>query len=259
VDPLDFEVDLYHSNFAFVTMELHEAFIGFFEKKLMVLEDEDWISCVQMTLKKNHSDNSNEEEMDQTSTFRLLCQKADQVNKDLSDIRKLQARFRNYYRCCYNEYEDEGEDEDEKQKQKQQQNQKKQLLSDEAARLIKVMGNIAVDLGIPKHIESIHSVLYDVEKGGHQKRANGSSYFVNTENLTPAQLRLSVFAECLAHPTPEELKEGNNSHKIFPELFIIFIIMSLQRRSVVGGIITSDYTKKEIIHKMKKYITDFST
>jgi len=133
------------------------------------------------------------------------------LNKDLSDIRKLQVGFSNYFRC-FDEYEDEGEDEDEKQKQKLKENQQKELLSNEAARLIKVMGDITVDLGIPEHIEIVHGLLYDVVKGGHQKRANGSSYFVNTVNLTPAQLRMSLFAHCLAHPSPEELKEGNNAH-----------------------------------------------
>ena len=66
------------------------------------------------------------------------------------------------------------------------------------------MGDIAVDLGIPRHVEIIHGVIYDVEKGEHKKRADGSSYFVDTQkNLSEAQLKISLFAQTLAHPSPE--------------------------------------------------------
>jgi len=130
-------------------MELNVAFAKFFERNSMVLEDEDWISGVQKALITYSSGNSNEEEMNHTSTFNFLCRKADKLNKDLSDIRNLEVGFSNYFRC-FDEYEDEGEDEDEKQKQKLKENQQKELLSNEAARLIKVMGDITVDLGIPE-------------------------------------------------------------------------------------------------------------
>jgi hypothetical protein len=174
-------------------MELQEAFINFFIENSMELEEDDWISAVQIAL--------NKKEMDQTA-FNILYQKADKLNKDLSDIHKLQVRFRNYYRRCF-EGEDEGEDEDEKQKQKQQQDQKRILLTEEAERLIKVMGDIAVDLGIQSHIEIIHDVLYDVEKGEQKKRDDGSLYFVDTKkNLSRAQMKMTQFAEFLAHPPP---------------------------------------------------------
>ncbi len=64
------------------------------------------------------------------------------------------------------------------------------------------MGDIAVDLGIPGHIEIIHDVLYDVEKGEQKKRDDGSFYYVPQKNLSQAQLKMSRFAQYLAHPPP---------------------------------------------------------
>ena len=184
-------------------MELHEAFINFFEENSMGLITEDWISGVQIALNTSLADNSAAKGTDQNA-LNILCQKADKLSKDLSDIHKLEVQFRNYYTKCFVEYEDEGEDENEKQRKKLKRDQKKKLLSDEAARLIKVMGDIAVDLGIPRHVEIIHGVIYDVEKGEHKKRADGSSYFVDTQkNLSEAQLKISLFAQTLAHPSPE--------------------------------------------------------
>ena len=135
-------------------MELHEAFINFFEENSMGLITEDWISGVQIALNTSLADNSAAKGTDQNA-FNILCQKADKLSKDLSDIHKLEVQFRNYYTKCFVEYEDEGEDENEKQRKKLKRDQKKKLLSDEAARLIKVMGDIAVDLGIPRHVEIV--------------------------------------------------------------------------------------------------------
>jgi len=175
-------------------MELQEAFINFFNKNsinTMELEEDDWIAGVQIALNNKK--------------INISYQKEDKLKKDLSDIHKLRVRLRNYYRRCFIEDEDEGEDEDEKQKQKQQQDQKKILLTEEAERLIKVMGDIAVDLGILGHIEIIQGVLYDVEKGEQKKKADGSFYFVDTKkNLSQAQMKMSRFAEFLAHPPPNK-------------------------------------------------------
>ena len=66
-------------------MELHEAFINFFEENLMGLLTEDWISGVQIALNTSLADNSAAKGTDQNA-FNILCQKADKLSKDLSDI-----------------------------------------------------------------------------------------------------------------------------------------------------------------------------
>jgi len=81
-----------------------------------------------------------------------------------------------------------------------------QLLFEKAGRMIKIMIEIAADLGNSFYCESIEGLFYDIEKRPICRRLNGSRFYVEKgKHLSDAQLKLSTFAQILAHPSPDEL------------------------------------------------------
>ncbi len=87
---MHFVVIYYWKAIDFGLMYLEAAFNQFFKDHSMVLKEDNWIEEVQRTL-TNHSSAGHDREMKQTA-FTLLCSKAAKVNKDLTDIQKLQVR-----------------------------------------------------------------------------------------------------------------------------------------------------------------------
>jgi hypothetical protein len=179
----------------------------------MVLEHGNWTKEVQKALTIPPSLKGDAKEMEQTP-FNLLCQKASKWIQYLSDIRKLENKFNYFDKRCWgeDEYEDvdldEVEDEDEKQRLKQEKEQmqkEKQSALDKAERMIQIMGEIAVDIGIPTYIEHIQAFYYDKTNGTNCRRIDGSRFYVKVEHPSDAQKKLSPFAYLLAHPSPEEL------------------------------------------------------
>ena len=87
-----------------------------------------------------------------------------------------------------------------------------QHLIEETKRLVKVMGEIAVDLEFAVCIETIQGNLYDMEKKGPQKSRGGIFELSQDEEkfLSEAQLKMTPFAWWYAHPSPEEL--GSSFH-----------------------------------------------
>ena len=153
--------------------------------------------------------------MEQTP-FNLLRQNASKWFQYLPDIQKLRNKFSYFDKCRWGEgeYEDEvDEDEDEDVKQEKRQRLKhmkkeKQLALQKAERMMKIMGEIAVDIGNPYVTELMQGFYYDIEtqKGTTCRRTDGSRFYVEkVEHLSDAQKKLSPFAYAIAHPSPEEL------------------------------------------------------
>jgi len=84
----------------------------------------------------------------------------------------------------------------------------KKELMEEITRLVKVMGDIAVDLGVQCFTDTLQTLLYDMEKGGRQKQGDGSVVVVELDNLSDEQKKLSPFI-CFTHLPPEI--QGNGS------------------------------------------------
>ena len=127
--------------------------------------------------------------------------------KKLSNIRKLEYKSANFDKNYWGKdgAEDEDVEEDKDEKQVKEQWQKlMQKAKQKAGRMIKIMGDVAVDIGIPHYTEIIQGSPYDIEKGSvHRRRAETRFYAKKEEHLSDAQLKLSQFA--LAHPSPEKL------------------------------------------------------
>jgi hypothetical protein len=175
----------------------------------MVLERYNWTEEVQKALTIPPSLKGDAKEMGRTPAFDVLCGKASNWIPYLPDIPKLEKQFRYLRRySAESEYEheeeDEDEDEDEKQRWKEKMNKKKQTVLEKTERMFKIMGDIAVDIGIPHYIEFIQNFYYDIEKGTKYTRMDGSRFYVNRKDLSDAQKKLSPFAYLLAHPSPEE-------------------------------------------------------
>ena len=72
--------------------------------------------------------------------------------------------------------------------------------------MIKIIGDIAVDIGIPYFIKVMQGIPYDIKKGAICRRIDGSRFYVKkAKHLSDAKLKLSPFAYKLAHPSPKEL------------------------------------------------------
>ena len=223
-NPLDCLLEESRIAFVGAHVTLHRAFKKFFEDNSIDLKPENWINEVQKALTISPSSKGDEEEMERTPAFNLLCQKAEKWNKCLSDIQKLRKRFDYSNKYYWGKYEHEDDDEDEDEKQEKEQMLKlmkkaKQRLIEKAERMIKIMGDIAVDIGIPYYTELIQGTFYDIGKGGDYRRRDGSKFNVKVpKDPSDAQLKLSPFASDLAHPSPEELIIDL---KIVSALFII--------------------------------------
>ena len=171
------------------------------------MEQSDWTKEVQNALTVPPSFKGDAKEMERTPDFNVLCQKATKWIQYLTDIRKLDKKVSYVIRHRFEyehevEYSDEDEDKVEKQMLKLVKElmlKNKQLVVQNAARLTKIMGDIAVDIGIPEAIELIQAYHYDIEKGTICRRTTKSSFYVKGENLSEAQKKLSPFAYLIAH------------------------------------------------------------
>ena len=168
------------------------------------MEQSDWTKEVQNALTVPPSFKGDAKEMERTPDFNVLCQKATKWIQYLTDIRKLDKKVSYVFinSKYFNNYSDEDEDKVEKQMLKLVKEltlKNKRLVVQNAARLTKIMGDIAVDIGIPEAIELIQAYHYDIEKGTICRRATKSSFYVKGENLSEAQKKLSPFAYLLAH------------------------------------------------------------
>jgi len=186
--------------------------VEFFEENGMVLEPDNWTEEAQKALTIPPSLKGDAKEMGRTRAFDLFCGKASKWIHYLSNIPKLKKQFL-YLRKWHSsesdyehEHEDEDEDEDEdeevKQRRKEKVKKKKQSVLQEAERMFKIMGDIAVDIGIPCYIAATQNFYYteqDIEKGTKYTRVDGSMFYVNGKDLSDAQKELSPFAYILAH------------------------------------------------------------
>ena len=169
------------------TMVLTFAFEEVFKENSKKLYIRNWIEEVQNEL----IELENEKDIKGTPAFIDLCQKATKINKDLLDIKKFETKFE---KCCSDpDLTDE----------------QKISLIEEIKILVKVMGDIAVCLNIPRYTVGIQGLIYDIEKGGLQKNIHGHSFSVSKDDLSEEQGKLTPIAWTVAHPPPEKL--GNNS------------------------------------------------
>ena len=151
---------------------------------------------VQKALAKHPSA---EELKKESPAFKLLRQNTTKINKHLLDIQKVYDQVR-----VYDNSSDENSDEDLIEEKAVKQD--KQLLIDEITRLVKVMGDIAVDLKEDRCAITIQSQLYDMKKGGPQNAGDGLMVEVKLDNLSEEQLKLTPFIN-LSHFPPE--KQGS--------------------------------------------------
>ena len=182
------------------------------------MKQNDWTEEVQklLTIPPSSKGDVKKRRMEQNPAFDLLCQNASKWIQYLPDIQELKNDFDHKFSKYYfgkDKDEEEDEDEDEKlekgRKLKQMQ-EEKQLLTEKAVRMIKIMGDIAIDIGIPPYTEVIPGILYDIVKGGIHTRSCGTHFYVKVpKDPSAAQLKLSLYAYTLAHPSAEEL--GINS------------------------------------------------
>jgi hypothetical protein len=179
----------------------------YFEKNYKALKKKNWIKEVQKTLTKHTSANQYKNE---NLAFKLLCEKAPEINKHLTDIQAFFNKFSKDTSTSKSSDDlDKDSDKDLHEDFDQGKDEKrKQLLMVEAKRLVKVMGDIAAYLNIDCYTKRIRSLLYDMETGGLQDRGDGSMVEVNLKNLSDEQFKLTPFIWS-SHLPPEE--QGNGS------------------------------------------------
>jgi hypothetical protein len=229
-----FSSDLYNKNpldcllktsidiFESCSFELSCALTEFFKENSIAWKEDHWTKKVQraLTIPPSSKGVAKKRRMEQNPALNHLCEKALKWIQYLPEIRKLEKQLGKFWfvllECKYGHEEDdedvdetetETEDEDENQEKEQMQKQmKKPLFLEKAERMIKIMIDIAVDLGNPNVSEEIQSFSYDIKKRPISRRSDGSRFYVEKgKNLSDAQLKLSPFAYLLAHPSPEEL------------------------------------------------------
>ena len=241
---------LFHS----VNCLLRHYFYQFFKENSIKYNINQWQRSVQkaFTILPSSKRNVSKRRREQTPAFELLCDKASKWIQYLPDIEKLDKHFENF-RKNY-EFEDEDDedneddeddedDEDEKQKKLKQMQEKKLLLLEKTGRMIKIMGDIADDIGDPRLSKLMLGRPYDIETGITCKRIDRSMYRVNkSEHLSEAQIKLSAFAFSLAHLSP---KEQSISLQIVKAFLITYTVISLQKNiwSIGGsrGLHVNDY------------------
>jgi hypothetical protein len=103
------------------------------------------------------------------------------VNQDLLGIQRLKLEFYSYNRALFNEKD-------------------KQSLIDKAVRLIQLIGDITAFLNIPHYTDIIKSSIYDIKKEGLRTRNDGSHYFVHNDDLSVAQMKLTLLAYSFVYP-----------------------------------------------------------
>ena len=140
---------------------------------------------------------SAEELKKESPAFKLLRQNTTKINKHLLDIQKVYDQV---------SYDNSSDEDDEDLIEEKAVKQDKQLLIDEITRLVKVMGDIAVDLKEDRCAITIQSQLYDMKKGGPQNAGDGLMVEVKLDNLSEEQLKLTPFIN-LSHFPPE--KQGS--------------------------------------------------
>ena len=176
------------------------------------MKQNDWTEEVQklLTIPPSSKGDVKKRRMEQNPAFDLLCQNASKWIQYLPDIQELKNDFDHKF-SKYHFGKDEDEDEKlEKGRKLKQMQEEKQLLTEKAVRMIKIMGDIAIDIGIPPYTEVIPGILYDIVKGGIHTRSCGTHFYVKVpKDPSAAQLKLSLYAYTLAHPSAEEL--GINS------------------------------------------------
>ena len=218
---LEGSIDLFRA----VSFKLCCAFRKFFEENSMAWKHNHWTIEVQraLTIPPSSKGDAKKRRMEQIPALNDLCEKALKWIQYLPEIRKLEnqsEKFMDFYLECkwgHNEDKEEekedDEDEDENQEKEQRLKQmqmemqmEKPLLFGKAERMIKIMRDIAVDLGNPYFSEIIQSFCYDIEERPICRRLCGSRFYVEKgKHLSDAQLNLSAFAHIFAHPSPEEL------------------------------------------------------
>jgi hypothetical protein len=212
---LEGSIDLFRA----VSFKLCCAFRKFFEENSMAWKHNHWTIEVQraLTIPPSSKGDAKKRRMEQIPALNDLCEKALKWIQYLPEIRKLEnqsEKFMDFYFECkwgHNEDKEEekedDEDEDENQEKEQRLNEmqkEKPLLLKETGRMIKIMIDIAEDLGNPYLIEIIQGCFHDVEKPPICKRLCGPTFYVE-KGLSEVKLKLSTFARMLAHPAPEEL------------------------------------------------------
>jgi len=191
---MDFVLNRYACIFVVAKKRLEYAFMDIFEENQMVWNKKDWIKRVHKVLAKRPSAEVLEKE---TPAFKFLRQNATEINKHLSDIQKLYDQLN----------KDDSSDEDSDEEFDEEKASKKMLM-EEVKRLVKVMGDLAADLKLDYWADSLQTILYDMKKGGPQKRGDGFMVEVKLDNLSEEQLMFTPFMY-LSHPPPEKKETGN--------------------------------------------------
>jgi hypothetical protein len=176
----------------------------FFKTNVKELKRKDWIKEVQKALTKHSSAKVQKKE---NPAFNLLCQNATEINKHLTDIQTVHHKLNPKEDSSDDSDEDSDEDLHEDLDVDKDEEDKKSLI-EEIKRLVKVMGDIAVNLKVDDCAKTIQTLLYDTEKGGPQKQGDESIVVVELDNLSDEQKKLSPFI-CFTHLPPEI--QGNGS------------------------------------------------
>ena len=204
----------YLNVFEVATMDLEMAFIDIFQENQMVLGHQSghkkWIKKVQKALAKLSSAKVLETE---TRAFKFLRQNATEVNKILSDIQKLQKN--RLVRLSNADISNEDSDEEKFEFDFEKEDEETQFFIEEeervvveVKRLVKVMGDFAVDLGADYWATQIQTLLYDMKKVGPQYIDVGMRVEVKLESLSEEQLKLTPLMN-IYHLPPK--KQGNGS------------------------------------------------
>ena len=177
-----------------------------------MLKKKNWIKQVQKTLTKHTSANVHQKE---NPAFKLLCLKATELNKHLTDIQAFLDKISKETSSDEDSDEDSDEhlDEDSNEDMDEDLNvdnaeKEKLSLMEEVKRLVEVMGDIAADLKVDYYANLIQSLLYDMKKGSLQMQGGGLMVEMKLDNLSEEQLKLTPFI-WFSHFPPEE--QGNGS------------------------------------------------
>ena len=199
--------------FSAVSDELGNAFMEFYEENSMAWNcSNHWTEEVQraFTIHPSSKGGVEKRRIGPTPAFNVLCQKASKWIQYLPEILKLENQLDKLYDFMIECKWGHG-DEYEKQEKEQMQTEKP-LLLEKAERMIKIMMDIAVDIGNPRISEIIQGLHYDIEKRPISRSRGGSRFYVeNGKHLSDTQLKLSTFAFNLAHLSPEELSMNSQN------------------------------------------------